>query len=94
LSARVLISLACLGLTAYFAHHAVSGRHGLDARQRLLHRAPEAARELAELEATRRRLQADVTLLSPNAASKDLVEEMARELLGYVLPSDIVLVGR
>ena len=93
-SRRVLVMLACLGLTAYFAHHGVNGRHGLEARQRLLVRAPQLERELADLVKMRGRLQREVALLSSDMPSRDLVEEIARDVLGYVLPSEIVLIGR
>lgn len=91
---RVLVALACLGLTAYFAHHAVAGRHGIEARQRLLERQPQISRQLVELRKARDRLKQEVALLGLEPPSRDMVEEIARDLLGYVMPSEIVWIGR
>jgi cell division protein FtsB len=86
--------LACLGLTAYFGFHAVNGRHGLDARQRIVQRLPQVERDLARLDAERALLRRDVALLSPELPSRDMVEEIARDVLGFVLPTEIVWLGR
>ena len=91
---RTLTVMACLGLTAYFAHHAVSGRHGLEARRHLMARAPALEQQVTTLSAARDRLKLEVSLLSSDFPSRDLVEEVAREVLGYVLPSEIVWIGR
>lgn len=91
---RALTVMACLGLTAYFAHHAVSGRHGLEARRHLAARAPVLEQQYAGLDAARERLKHDVSLLSSDFPSRDFVEEVAREVLGYVLPTELVWIGR
>jgi cell division protein FtsB len=91
---RKLVAVACLGLTAYFAYHAVHGRHGLEARQRLLARAPQIDQQFEVLDSARRRLKTEVALLTPDLPSRDLVEEVAREVLGYVLPSEVLWIGR
>ena len=93
-SKRVLAVLACLALTVYFAHHAVAGRHGFEARQRLLARAPHLEVQLSSLDLVRQRLQRDVDVLTSDFPSRDLVEEIARDMLGYVLPSEVVWIGR
>jgi hypothetical protein len=42
----------------------------------------------------RARLRHDVALLTPDRPDPDLVEEVARDVLGYVAPSDRVLIIR
>ena len=91
---RLLAVVACLGLAAYFAHHAVSGRHGLEARRHLMARLPQLEAQLAALEIQRHKLQREVALLGSDYPSRDLVEEIARDVLGYVLPSEVVWVGQ
>ncbi len=91
---RVLAVLGCLALTGYFAHHAISGRHGLEARKHLTARLPQVEQRFATLDKVRERLKLEVALLTPDKPARDLVEEAAREVLGYVLPSEIVWVGR
>ncbi len=80
--------LACVGLASYFAHHAYSGRYGLEARTRLVERKALLEFEIASLEAVRSKLARDVALLSPELPSPDLVEEIARDVLGFVHPGD------
>ncbi len=88
-AAFVLLGLAAL--TSYFVHHALHGRHGVENRKRLEARAALISTETARLEATRARLLRDVTLLRPEIADADLVEEIARDVLGYVRPGDVIL---
>lgn len=83
--------LLCLGLTAYFAHHTLKGRHGLEARDRLLERESALQFEMQSLEAVRSKLERDVALLSPDIPDPDIVEEIAREVLGFAQPQDVVL---
>lgn len=83
--------LLCLSLTAYFAHHALYGRHGLEARSRLVERASLLEFEIRSLEAVRAKLERDVALLSPELPDSDLVEEVARDVLGFVDPQDQII---
>ena len=39
----------------------------------------------------RSKLERDVALLSPEVPNADLVEEIARDVLGYVHPSDRII---
>lgn len=92
---RQLLALAATwAVTGYFAHHIGHGRHGLDARAQLSERAQLLAFELASLEGIRGRLAKDVALLAPAAPDADLVEEIARDVLGYVNPADRILTRR
>jgi cell division protein FtsB len=91
---QALVLLACLMATAYFAYHAKYGRHGLEARQRLIERSALLDFEIKGLETVRSKLKHDVTLLSPEIPDSDLVEEIARNVLGYVRPDDRVITAR
>jgi cell division protein FtsB len=76
---------------AYFGHHAVHGRHGLEARTRLLERSELLRFAAQSLEAQRQKLQRDVALLTPAKPHPDLVEELARDVLGFVKSDDVVI---
>ena len=91
---QVLVLLACLLSTAYFGLHALSGRHGLEARNQLIERANLLAFEIRSLEAVRAKLERDVALLAPELPNSDLVEEIARDVLGYVHPADRLISQR
>lgn len=64
------------------------GRHGLETRSKLISRSEALEFEIKGLETVRARLQRDVALLSPERPDRDLVEEIARDVLGLVHPSD------
>ena len=57
--------LLCLGFTAYFAYHAIYGRHGLEVRSALTERSALLEFEINSLEAVR----ANVEKRSPRFAS-------------------------
>jgi cell division protein FtsB len=86
------VLLLCLGFTAYFAYHTMHGRHGLEARDRLLERESVLQFEIQSLEAVRAKLERDVALLRPDIPDSDFVEEIAREVLGFAHPQDRVVV--
>ena len=91
---QVLVLLACLTSSAYFGYHALHGRHGLEARNQLIERSNLLDFEIKSLEAVRGKLERDVALLSPDKPDPDMVEEIARDVLGYVHPADTLLTGR
>ena len=91
---QTLVLLLCLAFTAYFAHHAIHGRHGLEARSRLIERSNLLDFEIRSLEAVRAKIERDVALLEPELPNPDLVEEIAREVLGFVRPGDRVITLR
>ena len=91
---QVLVLLACLSSSAYFAYHALHGRHGLAARNQLIERASLLEFEIKSLEAVRTKLERDVALLAPELANPDLVEEIARDVLGYVHAEDQLVAER
>lgn len=87
---QITVLLICLSASVYLAHHAIVGKYGLDARSSLTHRASILAREIDRAEAVRARLAQDVKLLDPAAPEADLIDEMARRLLGFAHPDDII----
>jgi cell division protein FtsB len=83
--------LICLLISGYFGHHALYGRHGLEARARLTQRAARAAADVKLLEVQLQRLQRDVALLATDPPDTDFVREIAVDVLGFV-PTDGVIV--
>lgn len=83
--------LTCVAAQGYFAYHALHGRHGWYAREALRDRDSLLDFERAGLESVRDKLKRDVRLLSDTPPDADLVEEIARDVLGYVHPSDHIL---
>ena len=91
---QLAVTLACMSLTAYFVYHIRYGRHGLEARSELQERSALLDFEVRGLEAVRTRLRHDVALLSPEIPNADIVEETARDVLGYVRADDKIVVAR
>jgi cell division protein FtsB len=87
----LLVLLGCLALSAYFVHHTITGKHGFEARTRLIERSRTLEREIAGLEAVRAALKRDVALLSPDTPDADIVEEYAIRVLGMARPEDIIV---
>ncbi len=78
-------------MTIYFAHHALYGTHGLQVRDKLLERSRVLERELTELRSVRDRLKIDVNLLDGKPPNRDIVEELARDMLGMLYRGERVL---
>lgn len=91
---QVLVLLASLTSCVYFGHHALHGRHGLEARNRLMDRSSLLDFEIRSLEAVRMKLERDVALLNPDKPDPDMVEEIARIVLGYVRADDVIIAER
>lgn len=83
------VLLTCLSMTAYFAFHAIHGRHGFKARTDLMERSQLLDFEIRSLEAVRSHLAHDVALLTPQIPDADIVEDVARDMLGFVRPGDV-----
>lgn len=94
LSRQIFVLLACLTSTAYFVYHARYGRHGFEARNRLMERSALLDFEIKGLESVRAKLRLDVALLSPEVPNSDLIEEIARDVLGYVRSNDKIVASR
>jgi cell division protein FtsB len=88
------VLLGCLAVSAYFVHYTINGTHGLAARSRLIERSSILKHEIASLEAVRRRLRRDVDLIDSDPPHPDLVEELARSVLGFARPGDVLLADR
>jgi cell division protein FtsB len=88
------VLLGCLASTAYFVYHARYGQHGLEARNKLIERSALLDFEIKGLETVRVKLQHDVALLSPEVPNSDLVEEIARDVLGYVRSDDKIIAAK
>lgn len=91
LTRQVVVLLICSGFASYFAYHAINGRHGLEAKHRFLERLTLLEFEIKSLEAARARFTQDIALLTPELPNADIVEGIARDVLGFVHPDDKVI---
>ena len=78
-------------LIFYFGYQALTGDRGLLTRPQRNAALADRSRELKRLEAEEGELGARVRLLSDSSLSRDLLEERAREVLGFADPRDYVV---
>ncbi len=78
-------------LIFYFGCQALTGDRGVLTAPRREEALVARRQELARLQAQRADLEMQVRLLSDNHLSKDLLDERARELLGFTDPNDYVV---
>ncbi len=91
---QALVLLICLSSTAYFSYHVLYGRYGLEARSVFAERAGLVEFEIRSLQTVRASLANDVALLSASPPDPDIVEELSREILGFVHPDDRLILSR
>ena len=88
---QILVPLMGAALMAYFAYHAVQGDRGLIAWWKLSYQIERTELALAEVTAQRKVLEHRVSLLRPESLDRDMLEERARIMLGYVHPKEHVV---
>ncbi len=78
-------------LIFYFSYQALTGDRGLLTRPQRNAALAERTRELKRLQAEEADLDSRVRLLGDASLSRDLLEERAREILGFADPRDYVI---
>lgn len=88
---RAAVPVIALSAMAYFAQHALFDDHGL---RRLLALSDSIAKREAEFErrtAELAAMEAQVRALDPSSIDPDLLDERAREVLGFARPDEIII---
>ena len=78
-------------LIFYFGFHAFTGDRGILSTHQRNETLATKTRELSELRAQRKDMEARAHLLRDTSLSADLLEERARSLLGFSDPKDYVI---
>jgi len=86
----LIVLLGCSAFSATFTYHAINGRHGLEARSKLLLRSAELRSEIKSLEAVQAEFSTHIKLLG-DRPDKDLVEEIAQRDLGFAYGDDLII---
>jgi cell division protein FtsB len=87
----LILPLALLFIGAYFTFTAVQGDYGLFQRIQIEAEAERLEAQLAELEAEVDRMTVLTRRLSDEFLDLDLLDEQARDVLGYVRADEVIL---
>lgn len=86
-----IVPVFCACLAAYFGYHAVQGEHGLITYLRYGKYLASLQAEHQSIRAGRMALEQRVSLLRPQSLDPDLLDERARQVLGFSHPDDRVI---
>ena len=87
----LVLPLALLLIGAYFTFTAVQGNYGLFQRIQISAEADRLEVQLAALEAEAARMERLTRRLSDDFLDLDLLDEQARDVLGYVRADEVIL---
>ena len=87
----LILPMALLFIGAYFTFTAVQGNYGLFQRIQIEAEAERLERQLAGLEAEVARMEVLTRRLSDDFLDLDLLDQQARNVLGYVRADEVVL---
>ncbi|MDG3042829.1 FtsB family cell division protein [Roseicyclus marinus] len=87
----LVLPLALLLIGAYFTFTAVQGNYGLFQRIQISAEADRLETQLAALETEVARMELLTRRLSDDYLDLDLLDEQARDVLGYVRADEIIL---
>lgn len=91
---QFLATFASCGLFLYFAYHLVHGDRGYFAWKGLEEKLKIAESTYEKTLAERKALENRVKMLRPDSIDLDLLDERARAVLGFVKPSEVVILEK
>lgn len=86
----LLVSIGCVAMLGYFAWHAWYGPRGWAHAARLDAELQALQAELADFTQQKQHLEAKVSLLRPESVDADLLDELARNMLGWAGKNDLI----
>jgi cell division protein FtsB len=86
-----LVSAGCLLLLAYFAWHAWHGPRSYSYINTLTTKQAALLAEKSQLEQRKQAMLQKVNLMRPESVDHDMLEELARESLGWVTSNELII---
>lgn len=83
----------CFGLISYFSYHMISGGRGIIAYFKLNNEISSLYAELEMVRAERINLEHKANLLKSKSLDIDLLEERAKEVLGYAKTQETLFIA-
>src|SRR5688500_5317790 len=90
----LIVMAVCAALLGYFAWHGFEGPRGFAHQERLAAKAAKLEQNLAVLTEAREKLERKVSLMRPESVDPDMLDQLARETLDLVKPTDLVVMRR
>ncbi len=87
----IIVMSVCLGLFGLFGWHAQYGPRGFDNQARLISDVVVLQDGRDAIRARRETLEARVALLRPESIDPDMLDEMARKVLGFAHRDDVIV---
>ncbi|MBL8676513.1 MAG: septum formation initiator family protein [Alphaproteobacteria bacterium] len=91
LSQKAIAPFMVLSVMGYFIYHSIQGERGLLAWFKLQERFQMIESQLREVAFEREELEEKVQALRPESINRDLLDQQARQKLGYTHPDDVVI---
>lgn len=88
----LIVPLVALAFTGYFAWHGWHGSFGMEARRHLVVEAARLDADLQKAKDERRAVERRVNLLRSANLESDMLDERAREILGFANANEIAIV--
>lgn len=88
----LIVPLLALTFTGYFAWHGWHGSFGMEARRRLVQETERLNHELDKAKAERAAVERRVNLLRSANLESDMLDERAREILGFANANEVAIV--
>lgn len=85
------VPVLCACGVVYFGYHAIQGDHGLVTYRRYGQYIETLQRDYDKTVRERKTLEHRVSLLRPQSLDPDLLEERARDILGFAHPNDRII---
>ncbi len=87
----IIVMSVCLMLFGLYGWHAQYGPRGFDNQARLMTQVVALESDRDAIRARREALEARVSLLRPETIDPDMLDEMARRVLGFVGQDDVLV---
>lgn len=89
----LIVPIIALVFSGYFAWHGWHGSFGIEARRQLVVEAERLDRELQQVKSERHAIETRVNLLRSSNLESDMLDERAREILGFANANEMAIVA-
>lgn len=89
----LIVPVIALGFSGYFAWHGWHGSFGIEARRQLAVEAKRLDADLTRVKEERKVMERRVALLRSASLESDMLDERAREILGFANGNEVAIVA-